>query len=253
VACRSLEGGGIAHVCAGIVGYADLRDDAVEEVLLAHIAADAQRFKGIRQATAWDVDARLVNPLMKTTEKLYEDSAFRRGFARLAGLGLSFDAWALHPQLPEVIALARAFPDTAIVVNHIGAPVGEGRFAGRRAEVRTAWLQGIRGLAECPNVMMKLGGLGLPILGFGFAAGARPLASEQLAQEMLPWIEPCIEAFGAKRCMFESNFPVDRYSFRYKLCWNAFKRISQGATEAERALLFHDTAKRVYGLDLSNA
>ncbi|MBU2287415.1 MAG: amidohydrolase family protein [Gammaproteobacteria bacterium] len=245
---RALQHGGATQVCAGIVGYADLRDEAVEEVLLAHLAADPLRFKGIRQATAWDDDARLVNPLMKTAKGLYLDADFRRGFARLAGLGLSFDAWALHPQLPEVVALARAFPVTVIVVDHIGAPVGEGRYAGRRAEVRESWMQGIRALADCPNVVMKLGGLGLPILGFGLARGAMPLDSEALARVMRPWIEPCVEHFGAERCMFESNFPVDRHAYRYKVGWNAFKRIAEGWSPAEQALLFHDTAARVYRL-----
>ena len=247
--CALAHGSG-THVCAGIVGYADLRDEAAGDVLAAHLAADAQRFKGVRQATAWDVDPRLVNPLMKTSERLYEDRAFRRGFAMLAPLGLSFDAWALHPQLAEVVALARAFPETVIVVNHIGAPLGEGRFAGRRSEVRPAWLEGIQALADCPNVVMKLGGLGLPILGFGFAQEARPLDSEALARRMQPWVEPCIDAFGAHRCMFESNFPVDRSAYSYKLCWNAFKRIVRQGTDTEQAQLFHGTATRVYRLDV---
>lgn len=252
VARQALDQGCATHVCAGIVGYVDLRDEGVEDVLRAHAAVDAQRFKGIRQATAWDADPRLVNPMMKTSEGLYLDPAFRRGFAWLAPLGLSFDAWALHPQLAEVASLARAYPDTRIVVNHIGAPVGEGRFAGRSAEVRAQWMQGIVALAECPNVFMKLGGLGLPILGMGFARGDRPLDSMRLAEEMRPWIEPCIEAFGPQRCMFESNFPVDRYSYRYKICWNAFKRIAQGCADSERAMLFHDTAVRVYRLVIVN-
>jgi L-fuconolactonase len=250
VARRSQEGGGGTHVCAGIVGHADLRDHAVEEVLQAHIAADPARFKGIRQAAAWDVDGRLVNPLMHTVQGLYGDPAFRRGFARLAPLGLRFDAWALHPQLPELLDLARAFPDTTIVVNHIGAPLGEGRFAGRHAEVRPAWLQGIQALAGCPNVVMKLGGLALPILGMRLADGQQPLDSGALARAMMPWVEPCIERFGAGRCMFESNFPVDRIAYRYRTCWNAFKRIAQACSEHERAALFHQTATRVYGLDL---
>lgn len=250
IAKRSLDAGRGTHVCAGIVGYADLRLEDVEEVLRAHAEADPHRFKGIRQAAAWDVDPRLVNPHMGTVQGLYSSPAFRRGFQRLAPLGLSFDAWALHPQLPEVLSLARSFPGTAIIVNHLGAPVGEGRFAGRRAEVRPVWLQHMRALAECPNVYMKLGGMGLPILGFGFAQAARPLDSAELATHMRPWVEPCVEAFGAARCMFESNFPVDRCSYRYKLCWNAFKRLAQGCSGAERAQLFHDTAQRVYRLEV---
>jgi predicted TIM-barrel fold metal-dependent hydrolase len=206
VARQALDQGGTTQVCAGIVGYADLREEAVEDVLHAHAAVDAQRFKGIRQATAWDADPRLVNPMMKTSEGLYLDPAFRRGFARLAPLGLSFDAWALHPQLPEVVSLARAFPDTAIVVNHIGAPVGEGRFAGCSADVRTQWHQGIAALAECPNVFMKLGGLGLPILGMGFARGDRPLDSMKLAEQMRPWLELLYRGFRSKPLHVRKQF-----------------------------------------------
>lgn len=253
IAARSREARLRTHVCAGIVGYADLRLDRVEEVLQAHIATDPGRFRGIRQAAAWDIDARLVNPHMGTVQGLYRDPAFRRGFARLAPLGLSFDAWALHPQLPEVLSLARAFPETTLIVNHIGAPVGAGRFAGRRTEVRQAWLKDMRALAACPNVYMKLGGLGLPILGFGFGQGPKPLDSGDLAGRMRPWVEPCIEAFGAARCMFESNFPVDRVSYRYKVCWNAFKRLTDGCTESDRASLLHDTAWRIYGLRESDS
>lgn len=251
LAQRAVAEGDHTQVCAGIVGYADLRDEAVEEVLLAHTAVDARRFKGIRQATAWDVDPRLVNPLMQTAQGLYADPAFLRGFARIAPLGLSFDAWALHPQLPEVVALARAFPDTTIVVNHIGAPLGEGRFAGRHAEVRPVWLAHIQALAACPNVVMKLGGLGLPIMGMGFHHGANPMGADALAHAMRPLIEPCIEHFGAERCMFESNFPVDRIAYRYRTCWNAFKRLARGWSESDLASLFHETAVRIYRLDLT--
>lgn len=249
VARRSLEAGKQTRVCAGIVGYADLRHEAAHEVLMEHLAADPLRFKGIRQATAWDSDARLVNPKMGTAQGLYRDPAFRRGYQLLAPLGLTFDAWALHPQLDDVVDLARTFPQTTLVVNHIGAPLGAGRFKGRHEEIRPAWLAAMRALAACPNVMVKLGGLGLPVLGFDLGqSDDRPLDSAELARRMRPWIEPCIEAFGARRCMFESNFPVDRCSFRYKLCWNAFKRLAQGCSEDERDHLFAATASRVYRL-----
>lgn len=248
VAASALAAGEKTRYCAGIVGYADLRLDAVGAVLEAHLRTDPQRFKGIRQAAAWDVDPRLVNPHMGTVEGLYADPHFRRGFSRLAPLGLSFDAWALHPQLHEVLDLARAFPDTRIIIDHIGAPVGEGRFAHRHDEVYPVWLQAIRALAACPNVAIKIGGLGLPILGMGFSKAPRPLGSEALCHGMRRWVEPCIEAFGPHRSMFESNFPVDRHSFSYKLCWNAFKRLSRQYSASDRALLFHDTACAWYGI-----
>ncbi len=250
IARQAQARGGATQVCAGIVGYADLRDDAAAEVIQAHLAVDPQRFKGIRQATAWDEDARLVNPRMGTAQGLYRDPAFRRGFELLAPRGLSFDAWALHPQLPDVLALAQAFPGTVIVLNHVGAPLGAGRFSGKHAEVHPVWLDAMRSLARCANVVVKLGGLGLPVLGFGFDKASRPLDSGELAERMRPWIEPCIELFGADRCMFESNFPVDRCAYRYKLCWNAFKRLTFSCTDSDRAALFHGTAARVYRLDV---
>lgn len=250
VALSALARGEPTRYCAGIVGYADLRMPGVGEVLEAHSRTDPLRFKGIRQAAAWDMDQRLVNAHMGTVQGLYGDPQFRRGFASLAPMGLSFDVWALHPQLDEVLDLALAFPDTRIIVDHIGAPVGEGRFAGRHDEVYPVWLKGVRDLAECPNVAIKIGGLGLPILGMGFASAPRPFSSEELCRQMRRWVEPCIEAFGPGRSMLESNFPVDRHSFSYKVCWNAFKRLCNGCSESEKARLFHDTACEWYRLGL---
>jgi predicted TIM-barrel fold metal-dependent hydrolase len=172
----------------------------------------------------------------------------REGFAQLAPLGLSFDAWVYHPQLADLVDLARAFPATPIVLNHVGGPIGLGRYEGKRDAVFADWSARIRELAACPNVHVKLGGLGMWMFGFDAHEGELPPSSEQLAAAWRPYIETCITAFGADRAMFESNFPVDKGSYGYGVFWNACKRLAQGASAAEKASLFHDTASRVYRL-----
>ena len=191
----------------------------------------------------------MLNPGYPMPARLMEDSGFREGFATLARSGLSFDAWLYHPQIPELTALARAFPDARIVLDHVGGPLGIGRYAGRREEVFAAWRLAIRDLAGCATVHVKLGGLGMRINGFGFEAAEDPPSSEHLAAAWRPYIETCIEAFGADRCMFESNFPVDKGSYSYAVCWNTFKRLASAASAAEKAALFSGTATRFYRLD----
>ncbi|WP_375463921.1 amidohydrolase family protein [uncultured Methylobacterium sp.] len=240
---------GPARICAGIVGYADLRlGAAVADVLEDHVRAGGDRFRGIRHLTTWDADASLMNPLSAGQPGLLADTAFRAGFACLAPLGLSYDAWLFHPQLPELTDLARAFPATTIVLDHCGGVLGAGAYAGRRDAVFAHWSRAIRTLAECANVVVKLGGLGMRINGFGFEAGAAPPSSEDLARAWRPYIETCIDAFGPGRCMFESNFPVDKGSTSYGTLWNAFKRLTRQAGDDEVAALFGGTAARVYAV-----
>lgn len=237
------------RLCAGIVAHADLRlGAAVQDVLEAEIEAGGGRFRGIRHITAWDADASLMNPLSAGPPGLLADPAFREGFARLAPLDLTFDAWLFHPQIRELSDLARAFPDTRIILNHAGGPLGIGAYAGRRAEIRTAWERDLRDLAHCPNVVVKIGGLGMRINGFGFEAGAEPPSSEDLASAWRPFVETCIDAFSPSRCMFESNFPVDKGSYSYGTAWNAFKRLSYGLSSNEREQLFVGTACISYNI-----
>src|SRR5262245_60140401 len=241
---------GPARICAGIVGRADLRlGAAVEEVLTAHIRVGGGRFRGIRFITTWDAEASLVNPLAAVPSGLLADATFRAGFARLAPLELSFDAWLFHPQLDELTDLARAFPGTRICLNHVGGVLGIGPYAGKRNEVFTRWSRSIQALAGCPNVVVKLGGLGMRINGFGFERSADPPSSETLAAAWRPYVETCIDAFGVERAMFESNFPVDKGSYSYGAGWNAFKRLAQGASAAEKTALFGGTATRFYRLE----
>jgi len=250
VAAMSASGGyGAARVCAGIVGHADLRLGArVQPVLEAHIRAGGERFRGIRHISAWDADTSLMNPGYPVPPGLLADTAFREGFARLAPLNLSFDAWLYHPQIDALTALARAFPDTRIVLDHVGGPLAIGAYAGRREEIFPLWKKSIQALAGCDNVHAKLGGLGMRINGYDFHERPDPPSSDDLANAWRPYIETCIEAFGAGRCMFESNFPVDKGSYSYGVCWNAFKRLAAACSATEKRALFSGTASRFYRL-----
>jgi predicted TIM-barrel fold metal-dependent hydrolase len=179
-------------------------------------------------------------------EGISRDATWRAGFSRLAKLGLTFEGWCYHPQLPEITALARAFPETTIILNHVGGYLGVGPYSSRTKEEFQAWKRSIVELATCPNVVVKLGGLGMLRFGFDLHLCESPPSSEVLAATWKPFLETCIEAFGPLRGMYESNFPVDKQSCDYTACWNAFKRISAGASASEKAALFHDTAARVY-------
>ena len=241
---------GKTKVCAGIVGHADLTlGDRVEPVLAAHVRAGGDRFRGIRHITAWDADASVRNPAYSPPPGLLADKSFRQGFAALGRLGLAFDAWLFHPQIDELAILARAFPDTRIVLNHVGGPIGIGAYGGKQREVFPGWAASIKALAACQNVCVKIGGLGMRLGGFGFHEQAQPPSSETLAATWRPYVETCIEAFGSSRSMFESNFPVDKGSYSYPVFWNACKLLTKGASSAERADLFAGTAARFYRLD----
>jgi len=236
------------RVCAGIVGHVDLRlGEQVEPVLEAHLAAAGGRFRGIRQVTARSEDF-VASILAPPPAGMMSDPAFRDGFARLGKFGLSFDAWLYHTQIGELTDLARAFPETPIVIDHVGGPLGIGPYEGKRDAVFSEWRRDMKHLASCPNVSVKLGGLGMLVAGFALHERPVPPSSEDLARAWRPYMEACIEDFGAPRCMFESNFPVDKAMCSYPVLWNAFKRIAAGASAAEKALLFHDVAARVYRL-----
>jgi len=241
---------GKAKVCAGIVAHADLAlGGAVEPVLEAMIRAGGGRFRGIRFITASHPDDAARGSSINRPASLLTDRKVREGFAKLAPLGLSFDAWMYFTQLDELVDLARAFPATRIVLDHVGGPIGIGPYAERRDEVFAEWRRSIRALAECPNVHVKLGGLGMGLFGFDVHLGAEPPGSERLAELWRPYIETSIEAFGPERAMFESNFPVDKGSGSYHVFWNAFKRIAAGYSAEEKAALFSGTATRFYRLD----
>ncbi len=240
---------GPTAVAAGIVGYANLTlGDQVAPVLEAHLAASPTRFKGIRHICTWDASPEISSSAPIQKKGLMADTAFRAGFAQLQKHKMSFDAWQYFPQLPELTALARAFPGVTIIANHIGGVVRTGPYAGKNEEVFQTWKKHMTELATCPNVFVKLAGLGMPRSGFGWEKQPQPPTSVEMAEATKPFYLTCIELFGPNRCMFESNFPVDKLSCSYGVEWNSFKRMTQSFSASERAALFHDTAVRAYRL-----
>lgn len=235
---------------AGIVAWADLRlGDAVRDVLEAHLAAAPQRMKGIRFEGVWDADPTVLGSLFDIGPQVYADPDFRRGFAHLAPLGLTFDAFVLGPQIGDVIDLARAFPDTTIILDHMATPIGRGARAGRREADYPAWLAGIKAVAQLPNVVVKLGGLGTYISGFPSFRAETPATHEMLADEWRIYVEPVVEHFGARRCMWESNLPTDGSGTFATVC-NAYKLMTAGCSADERRAIFAGTAARIYTLDI---
>ncbi len=249
VAAMSASGAyGVMRAAAGIVSFADLTlGTAVDEVLDAHVKT-SHRFRGIRHASGWHASNAVRNSHTRPPQGLLLNAGFRQGFACLEKRGLVFDAWLYHTQLLDLVDLARAFEGTTIILDHVGGPLGIGPHAGRREEVLEIWKAGIDALSQCPNVVVKLGGVTMPICGFDFHKRDRPPGSEELAEVLGRYYLFCIERYGPQRCMFESNYTVDRASCSYGVLWNAFKRIAAGFSTGERAALFHDTAARVYRL-----
>ncbi len=241
---------GPGQAAAAIVGHANLNlGERVAPVLEALQAASPNRFRGIRHSVTWDPNPAVENTAAHKMEGQLASSNFRAGAQVLAGMGLSLEGWMFFTQLPELADFARAVPDLTIILNHIGGLLKDGPYANRDEEVMSIWRNGIAAVAACPNINMKLGGIGMPRTGFDWHTRATPIGSEELAESMSPYMDYCIEQFGPDRCMFESNFPVDKVSFSYHVMYNAFKRLSKGYTAAERQAMFHDTAARVYRIE----
>ena len=240
---------GECRVADGIVSFADLTlGTRVREVLDNHMAAAPRRFKGIRHATGWHRDVAIRNSHSNPVEHLMLADDFQEGFAVLGEMGLSFDAWCYHTQIDEFVALARSHPGVTIILDHFGGPLGIGPYEGRGDDVYAEWREKVTPLADLPNVFFKLGGINMKINGFGWHRRERPASSDELVDRTGPYYDYCINTFGAERCMFESNFPVDRESVSYAILWNAFKKIAADRTEQEKDDLFIETARRVYRL-----
>jgi len=240
---------GKSRLCAGIVGHADLRlGDGVARVLEAQIAAGDGRFRGIRHSVVWDPSEVFSRGRTNSPKGQMADATWRAGFARLAPLNLTFESWLYHPQLLELADLARAFPQTTIILNHVGGPLGIGPYADKKAETFALWKAGIAELGKHQNVVVKLGGLGMLFGMFDFHTRETPPSSEELARAYKPYIDTCIAAFGPDRGMFQSNFPPDGVSSSYPVLWNAFKRLAANFSAEEKTKLFSGTAKRVYRL-----
>jgi predicted TIM-barrel fold metal-dependent hydrolase len=248
-ALHDAKGAGTMACSAAIVGYADLRlGKDVTRVLEAHAAASPGRFRGTRHGSGWDASPDVPISHTKPGPGLLLDARFREGFACLQEQDLLFDSYLYHTQLLELVDLARAFPEQVIILNHFGGPLGVGPYDVRSAEVMGVWKRGIRELAGCPNVFAKLGGIAMPRNGFGWHEREAPPTSAELAEATRPYYLHTIDAFGPGRCMFESNFPVEKQSCSYTVLWNSFKRIAEGFSDSEKAEMFRDVAERVYGI-----
>jgi predicted TIM-barrel fold metal-dependent hydrolase len=239
---------GELRAAAAIVGSADLRLGAEVAAVLEAQQAASGRFRGIRHRAAWAPPEALQRPSLEP-EHLLLDPKFREGYAKLAEYEMTFEGWVYHTQISELTEIARAFPETTIVFNHLGGPLGLGPYAGKQDEVFEAWRPAVTELASCENVVAKVGGIQMPVNGFGWEERERPPTSDELLEVNRRWYEHTIEVFGPERCMFESNFPVDRASCSYTVLWNQFKKLSAGYSASERASMFHDTAQRVYRME----
>lgn len=234
---------GATKIAASIIGHADLkRGDAVAPVLEAMQAA-SPRFRGIRHSAGWDASPLLAQ---RDIQGVMSNAQYRAGARVLAKMGLTLDNSLYHPQLPELAEFARAVPELTIVLNHIGGLVRVGPYANRDDDVLAHWRKGVVACAACPNIVLKLGGVGQHRFGYDWHKREQPIDSAALAQALAPLMHYCIEQFGPNRCMFESNFPVDKISYSYTVVYNAFKRLSKQYSAAERTAMFHDTAARVY-------
>lgn len=243
---------GDCRICDGIVGFADLRfGSAIGELLDRALQTAPERFRGVRQLTIeHPSDAPFRYVTNRPQEGIMKMPSFREGFKELGSRGLSFDAAVFYQQLPELCALADAFPNVPIVLNHLGQAVLMELDPQRRSEVFDQWRLELREVARRPNVLCKIGGLGLPFWGFGFESRTDTVGYLELAQAWKPFVETAIEAFGPNRCMMESNYPPDGRSCGWVPLWNALKYLVRDASREDKAALFHGTAARVYRLQL---
>jgi predicted TIM-barrel fold metal-dependent hydrolase len=239
---------GPSRICAGYVAAADLTlGDEVDDVLDALQAASGGRLRGIRGSAVWDADASVNTGTRPFAPRdLLQGARYRAAVARMTKRGLVYDAWQYYPQLPDVCSLADALPQATIVVNHCGGLLGIGPYA--RAGNFERWRGLIVETAKRPNIRMKIGGLAGSRTGFGYAERVTPPTASDLVSDWQPYVESCIEAFGADRCMFESNFPVDAIAGSYGTLWNVFKTIAAGASPDEKHALFSGNAMQIYGI-----
>ena len=249
IAAESEQGTEKQARISGIVANADLTlGDAVEEVLNAHKAVGQQLFKGIRLAGARAEDPTGMTIPGRAKENLYADNGFRQGMKVLGRMGLTYDTWHFHYQNRDFAELAQAVPGTTMILDHFGTPLGVGRYAGKREEIFEQWKKDIAEIARCENVIAKLGGLAMPDNGFGWNLQAMPPTSDEFVAAQKRYYLHTIECFGPDRCMFESNFPVDKNSISYHVLWNGLKKIVQDFSEDEKNAMFSETARRVYRL-----
>ena len=238
---------GPTKAAAAIIGHADLKlGEGVRPVLEAMQAASPNRFRGVRHSVGWDESRELANREIKGA---LGTDGYRAGAKVLAGMGLILENSLYFHQASELADFARALPELTIVLNHIGGLVRVGPYANRDEYVLPEWRKGIELMAKAPNIVLKLGGVGQTRFAYGWDERETPVGSEELAETLGPLMNHCIEQFGPERCMFESNYPVDKISYSYNVLFNAFKRLSKGYSATDRANLFHGTAARVYNIN----
>jgi predicted TIM-barrel fold metal-dependent hydrolase len=243
IASASRERGGAT--IAGIVAHADLRSSHLDDVLDAHEAAGKGLFRGIRHYPPPE-ELSMPGPV---ADGLYQDNDFRKGLARLGERGYTFDAWHFHHQNRAFRDVAATVPRTTMILDHFGTPLGSGSYEGKREEIFAVWREDISAIAECTNVIAKLGGLAMPFNGFGWDRRETPPTSDEFVEVQRRYYDHTIQCFGPERCMFESNFPVDRRSLSYHVLWNGLKKIAFHYSEAEQASMFYGTAARIYRLE----
>lgn len=231
---------------AAIVSHVNLLlGDAVEDVLQAHEDAGQGLFRGIRHAGPFDDSGSLVNA-GSGRPCPYQEPDFQTGLRKLTAMGYSYDTWHFHMQNSSFLALAKAVPEATMVLDHFGTPLGVGAYADQREEIFAQWSKDIAAIAQCPNVYAKLGGLAMIDNGFGWDSQDRPPTSDEFVDAQRRYYEHTVECFGPERCMFESNFPVDRLSISYPVLWNGLKKIAAQYSESEQDAMFYGTAAKVY-------
>lgn len=242
---------GPTRFCAAIVGYAPVdKGDSVAELLDRALAVAPDRLRAVRQMAFFHPSEIFQSLPLGFPEGILSSASFLEGYRHVGSRGLSYEACVFHNQLGEVRDLADAFPETQLVVGHMGMAFGLGLDRNQRHEVFLDWRKSMQQIAERPNTLCKIGGLGLLFWGFGFEGHAGSVSSGQLAEVWQPYVEAVIEAFGPERCMMESNFPEDGPSCGYVPSWNALKLCTRGYSAEERAAMFHNNAARFYRIDL---
>jgi predicted TIM-barrel fold metal-dependent hydrolase len=236
---------------AAIVAHADLAlGDAVVPVLEGHKNA-SETVRGIRHMLATHPNKGVMD--FAHAPEVSRTAAFRLGMEQLGKHGLTFDAWAFSHQLNEVAELAAAVPQVETVLCHCGTPVGyAGEFQGvgvsqrERDLIASQWRDGISAVAAQPNVSVKLSGLLMPVVGFGYEDADKKPDKNELVDRLGPLVRHCIDAFGPQRCMVASNFPVDRVSASYGAVFDAMVELTASDGAQAQAAMFAGTAARFY-------
>ena len=233
----------------GIISFADLMlGSEVKDVLNQHILIGEGLFKGIRHAAGWDQSNEIHNSHSNPIKNIYYDPSFRKGAEELIKLNLTFDSWHYHNQISDLSIFAKDYPELTIIHDHFGGPLGVGPYQGKKQEIFKKWKDDISQLSENKNVHSKLGGLAMPVNGWNFHKQDKPATSDQIIEMHYDYYLHAIECFGVDRCMFESNFPVDRRSISYHVLWNAFKKMVSNYSNEDKNKLFFQNAKDIYGV-----